>query len=167
MVRRKTESIRAGRAAKTDDRGSGEAVDWYARAPSDQEFDQRRSQLEANGVDVHTSYWQAGDWFGVGVEPLGQFATNAPDWGGKWHVTMGVTTHADHRRLRAFRVHWECCECISIGSRRTVWRTCATMTPFGMTPTSRKCTSMIGMSDRRISPCELEPCYNLEPNVAT
>ena len=107
MVRRKTESVRAGRADQTDQRGSGLAVPWYDRAPPDEEFNQRRSQLEANGVDVHTSYWQAGDWFGVGVEPIGQFVTNAPDWGGEWHVTMGVIPHADPRRLRAFRVHWE------------------------------------------------------------
>ena len=79
MVRRKTESIRAGRAAKTDDRGSGQAVEWYDRAPPDEEFEARSRQLEEHGVDVQTGYWQAGDWFGVRVDPLGAFATNSPE----------------------------------------------------------------------------------------
>ena len=107
MVRRKTDSIRAARAAKRDDRGDGQAVEWYDRAPPDDEFEARSRQLEEHGVDVQTGYWQAGDWFGVRVDPLGAFATNSPDWGGQWHVTVGVTSAANPRQLRAFRAHWE------------------------------------------------------------
>ena len=82
VLRRRTVNVRSNKARQVGYTGHGVNEDWHARA------------MRWYGLNARVSYWAtASDWFGLKVDPIppDQFATNRPDYGGVWHVTLGRT----------------------------------------------------------------------------
>ena len=108
VLRRKTVNVRANKASQVDYAGHGRNEDWYARAPPDAEYWQRAENMRWQGVHAQVSYWSSNnDWFGLRVDPIApsQFATNRPDYGGKWHITLGrLSWLSDEQRKQLKRL---------------------------------------------------------------
>ena len=108
-LRRKTANVRVARANQMDARGHGRSTDWYSRMPDDATYWQRAQKMVDDGVDSRVSYWQAGQYYGLQVQPIApdRFPSDFPEWGGKYRVTLGTywdltpEQRADVRRLQA------------------------------------------------------------------
>ena len=92
VLRRKTVNVRASKARKVDYAGHGQNEDWYSRSPPDDEYWRRAGNMSWYGLNARVGYWQSSsDWFGLKVDPIApdKFATDRPDYGGVWHITLG------------------------------------------------------------------------------
>ena len=110
VLRRRTVNVRASKARQVNYAGHGQNEDWHARAPSDEEYWQRAENMRWYGLNARVSYWLSNnDWFGFKGDPTApdQFATNRPDYGGVWHITLGRISwlnpnqHKQLQRLQA------------------------------------------------------------------
>ena len=112
-MRRKTANVRAHKAQQVDYRGHGQNEDWHARAPPDAEYWQRAENMRWYGLNAHVSYWSSdADWFGLKVDPVppDQFATDRPDYGGVWHITLGRISwlsREQHKQLKRLQAKFE------------------------------------------------------------
>ena len=110
VLRRKTANVRAAKARNVNYAGHGRNEDWYARAPPNAEYWQRAENMRWQGLSARVSNWSSNnDWYGLKVDPipLDRCATNRPDYGGVWHITLGrlswlsADQHTQLKRLQA------------------------------------------------------------------
>ena len=93
VLRRKTRNVRAKKASVVDYAGHGRNEDWHSRAPSDEDYWRRAENMRWYGLNARVSYCAtSSDWFGLKVDPIppDQLATDRPDYGGVWHITLEV-----------------------------------------------------------------------------
>ena len=105
-LRRKSVNVRAKKARRVDHAGHGRNEEWSPRAPPDDEYWRRAENMRWFGLNARVSYWSSNnDWYGLKVDPVApdQFATNRPDYGGVWHITLGRLawlTPEQHKQLK-------------------------------------------------------------------
>jgi len=129
------EEIRAAQEGKRPELEND--TDWYGRAPQDEEFQQRKQQIEDRGLLCRVLPWVSGmnaypdePLLGLQVVPLEEALTNAPATHSKvWHISVAFHSTENKELESAFIARYSAPRRVCLRFNRIGWNGVSDLDP--------------------------------------